>query len=166
METLLNQPAEPAADLGSQIRIEMPSRMRPLTIYAAAAVDCVEWAITYKNELNQLLLNHGAILLRGFNIGGAAGFNQLFSLICGDPIEYRNRTSPRDIIFGKKEIRKFSREGLDKGDRLESLHEKSSLAQRLGRPAGASDGAFPLECDHGAVGDLPVGSCLGRSLNW
>ena len=99
METLLNQPVEPATDLGSQVTIETPSKVRPFTIHATPAVNCLEWAITYKNKLNQLLLDHGAMLLRGFKIDGPAGFDQLFSLICGDPIEYRNRTSPRDQVF-------------------------------------------------------------------
>src|SRR5580658_1117459 len=99
METLINRSMEPPTDLGIQVSIEMPSQALPLTIYAAADINCMEWAMTYKNKLNLLLLNHGAMLLRGFNIVGATAFNQLFSLICGDPIEYRNRTSPRDQVY-------------------------------------------------------------------
>jgi alpha-ketoglutarate-dependent taurine dioxygenase len=99
METLVNQHVEHATDLGSQIMTEMPSMTLPLTIRPVSDINCMEWAIKYKKELNLLLLTHGALLLRGFKIGGAAGFNQLFSLICGDPIEYRNRTSPRDQVY-------------------------------------------------------------------
>ncbi|XHR97231.1 TauD/TfdA family dioxygenase [Mucilaginibacter sp. UC70_90] len=87
-----------AIELGSLVTIQMPSNELPLTIHAAPGVNCMEWAAEYKDELNQLLISFGALLLRGFKIEGAPVFNQLFSLICGAPMEYKNRTSPREQV--------------------------------------------------------------------
>jgi hypothetical protein len=63
-----------------------------------------------------------------------------------------NRTRLRDTKFGKYESEKSLRSGLDKGDRLESLREKRSWAQRNRGRAEASAEAFPRKCDHRDVG--------------
>lgn len=77
----------------------MPSPALPLTIKATGAVNCTEWAAEHKSILNELLLEEGAILLRGFPIGSAQGFNKMFSEVAGEPMEYKNRTSPRDKVY-------------------------------------------------------------------
>ncbi len=63
-----------------------------------------------------------------------------------------SRTWLRDQIFWKNETRKFLREGLDRGDRLESLHEKSSVAQRGSGRSRAFGKAFRGACDGHAAG--------------
>lgn len=62
-------------------------------------LDCIEWAYAYKDNVNELLLKHGAVLLRGFNIGTPKKFNDIFKIFAGDPLEYKNRTSPREQVF-------------------------------------------------------------------
>lgn len=98
METLTNQNLDPLIDLGQQVVVEMPSKEFPLVINTVQDFDSTEWAIKYKDQLNDLLLNYGAILLRGFKIGSAQVFNNVFSAISGEAIEYKNRTSPREQV--------------------------------------------------------------------
>jgi alpha-ketoglutarate-dependent taurine dioxygenase len=54
-----------------------------------------EWITVSRPQLNEQLLSHGAVLLRGFQIGTAANFAQAVSHIGGAAIEYTERTTPR-----------------------------------------------------------------------
>jgi alpha-ketoglutarate-dependent taurine dioxygenase len=98
MEAFVNTNAENTIDLGNEVVIKSPSKDFPLLLQSRKDVDCLSWAAKYKSQLNDLLLSYGALLLRGFNIGSAQGFNELFSAISGDAMEYKNRTSPRDQV--------------------------------------------------------------------
>jgi len=75
------------------------SKNNPFTINPLADVNVFEWAKKNKDSINNILLEKGAVLLRGFKIGGAENFNKLFSIISGEAIEYKNRTSPRDQVY-------------------------------------------------------------------
>jgi alpha-ketoglutarate-dependent taurine dioxygenase len=66
---------------------------------AVENTDCVAWGKKYRKEINELLVEYGAVLLRGFDIGSAQRFNDLFNTLAGDALEYKNRTSPRDQVF-------------------------------------------------------------------
>lgn len=87
--------------LGDHVEIIMPSGERkfPLLIVSGNDIDCISWGEMYKDQINELLLIHGALLLRGFEIGSAQKFNDLFSIIAGKALEYKNRTAPRDQVF-------------------------------------------------------------------
>ncbi|NUP53217.1 MAG: TauD/TfdA family dioxygenase [Catenulispora sp.] len=50
--------------------------------------------------IRKLLLEHGAVLLRGFRINGVAGFQQAVQALSGDPLVYAERSSPRHSILG------------------------------------------------------------------
>jgi alpha-ketoglutarate-dependent taurine dioxygenase len=86
---------------GDNIKIILPSgdRKFPLLIVSEGDTDCLVWGEMYKDQLNELLLTYGALLLRGFEIGSAQKFNDLFSIIAGKALEYKNRTAPRDQVF-------------------------------------------------------------------
>lgn len=84
--------------LGEEVEIITTIKNQPLTIVPKNGVNVMEWAEAHKTQLNSLLLEHGAILMRGFNLGSAKKFNSLFTLLCGDPMEYSNRTSPRNRV--------------------------------------------------------------------
>ena len=86
-------------ELGRNVDIKTSSNNNPLTIKLKEDIDVFIWAKQYKDELNKMLLDHGALLLRGFKIDGAKNFNKLFSIISGKGIEYKNRTSPRDRVY-------------------------------------------------------------------
>lgn len=89
-----------APTLGPTAEVRLPANVGdyPVVITAAADFDCLAWAHTYKNEVNELLLVYGAVLLRGFNIGSADMFNRMFSELAGEAMEYKNRTSPREQV--------------------------------------------------------------------
>lgn len=85
--------------LEENVTYQNVSKNNPFTINSLGNVNVFEWAKKYRDSLNNLLLEKGALLLRGFKIEGAENFNKLFSIISGEAIEYKNRTSPRDRVY-------------------------------------------------------------------
>ncbi len=86
---------------GNEVEIVMPAadRSAPLMFIARENTDCLAWGKKHKDAINNLLVQYGAVLLRGFEIGSAEKFNDLFSILVGQALEYKNRTSPRDQVF-------------------------------------------------------------------
>lgn len=99
METLTELKSNKEVCLGEGIVTKNLSKTNPITISPETDIDVFKWAEKYKDQLNSILLEKGAILLRGFKIDGAESFNKLFSIISGDAMEYKNRTSPRDQVY-------------------------------------------------------------------
>jgi alpha-ketoglutarate-dependent taurine dioxygenase len=101
METLIELKTNQEAQLGEGVVTKTSSKNNPFTISLERGVDIsvLKWAEKHKGTLNSMLLEHGAILLRGFSINGPEKFNELFSIISGDAMEYKNRTSPRDQVY-------------------------------------------------------------------
>ncbi|MEV5942884.1 TauD/TfdA family dioxygenase [Streptomyces sp. NPDC051994] len=50
--------------------------------------------------LREKLGTHGAVLLRGFDIGGVDGFAAVVRALSGEPLKYSERSSPRSTIKG------------------------------------------------------------------
>lgn len=99
MESLTTLNVNEEITWGANIFSKETTKTNPFTIQNSGNTNVLEWAEAYKEQLNTLLLKEGAILLRGFDIGGAEKFNRLFSMISGDAMEYKNRTSPRDQVY-------------------------------------------------------------------
>ena len=99
MDTSLKSKSTQEFQFGEGIIIKTASKENPFTISSTTQRDTLEWAEEHKDQINSLLLEHGAILLRGFKIDGAENFNELFSTFSGQAIEYKNRTSPRDQVY-------------------------------------------------------------------
>lgn len=77
----------------------MPDRSLPLVIRPNnAAFDLIEWARENREYVDAALAKHGALLFRGFDIGGAATFGQFIKTLSGDLIEYHERSSPRSEV--------------------------------------------------------------------
>lgn len=51
--------------------------------------------------IRQRLLEHGAVLLRGFDVGGVDGFEGVVRAVSGEPLAYAERSSPRSTIKGQ-----------------------------------------------------------------
>ncbi len=51
--------------------------------------------------IRQQLLEHGAVLLRGFDVGGVEGFEGVVRAVSGEPLAYAERSSPRSSIKGR-----------------------------------------------------------------
>ncbi|WP_051772352.1 TauD/TfdA family dioxygenase [Saccharothrix sp. NRRL B-16314] len=51
--------------------------------------------------VRQRLREHGAVLLRGFDVGGVDGFDGVVRAVSGAPLTYAERSSPRSTIKGQ-----------------------------------------------------------------
>jgi alpha-ketoglutarate-dependent taurine dioxygenase len=88
-------------DLGVRarpLRVEGPL---PLLVEPAGAFsDLAGWAGRNRDWLATNLLHHGGILFRGFPIRDLGAFQQLIEAACGEPLEYRYRSTPRTRVAG------------------------------------------------------------------
>ncbi len=91
----------PQTQVAQDVTISLPRTNSPFTIKPNTSLDAKQWVAANKELLHDLLLEHGAVLLRGFNIGSAQKFNELFETLFGAAIEYKNRTSPREKVHDK-----------------------------------------------------------------
>lgn len=76
----------------------------PLPLLLQPAVDGVnltEWAATHREAVRQKLVAHGAILFRGFNVGGVAAFQGFMQVLAGELLDYSYRSTPRSQVSGK-----------------------------------------------------------------
>ncbi|MBO4206899.1 TauD/TfdA family dioxygenase [Micromonospora echinofusca] len=53
-----------------------------------------------REELRASLVEHGALLFRGFDVGGVDGFDAVVRALAGEPLTYHERSSPRHSIKG------------------------------------------------------------------
>jgi alpha-ketoglutarate-dependent taurine dioxygenase len=51
-------------------------------------------------RLRALMRQHGAVLFRGFDVGGVTGFESLVRALSGAPLAYAERSSPRSVVHG------------------------------------------------------------------
>jgi alpha-ketoglutarate-dependent taurine dioxygenase len=88
---------------GELVRSEplYPDGALPLSIEPRqAGLDLVSWAEAHRSELEDRLLRHGGILLRGFGLRDAAHLEQLVAAVAGSTLEYKERSSPRSAVAG------------------------------------------------------------------
>jgi alpha-ketoglutarate-dependent taurine dioxygenase len=73
----------------------------PLLVEAAAQeVDLGVWARANRALLDEKLLRHGGILFRGFNLWEPEDLEKFIHAVCGEALEYRERSSPRTVVSG------------------------------------------------------------------
>ncbi|MFF3671276.1 TauD/TfdA family dioxygenase [Microtetraspora malaysiensis] len=53
-----------------------------------------------RGKIRESLLTHGALLFRGFDVGGVEGFDEAVRALSGTPLTYTERSSPRSVIKG------------------------------------------------------------------
>jgi alpha-ketoglutarate-dependent taurine dioxygenase len=82
------------------VREETPGRDGlPLAILPAApGVDALSWAEANRAGIEEKLLRHGALLFRGFGLRGIESLQAFVRAVCGDLLEYRERSSPRSEL--------------------------------------------------------------------
>jgi len=61
----------------------------------AEGVDLTAWAVSHRAELEARLLEHGAILFRGFDLAGQDQFQRFAGEAFGDLLDYKERAAPR-----------------------------------------------------------------------
>lgn len=72
----------------------LPATVRP----AVDGVDLTAWAAANRERITSMLDQHGAILLRGFQGADLPGLPPFVRAVAGDPLEYRERSSPRTHV--------------------------------------------------------------------
>ncbi|HKV94720.1 MAG TPA: TauD/TfdA family dioxygenase [Candidatus Angelobacter sp.] len=78
-----------------------PGSKLPLVIRPCIAdLELVPWAASQRKFLQSLLLQHGGLLFRNFCISGVEEFQKLITAVSGEPLEYREQTSPRHKVQG------------------------------------------------------------------
>ncbi|MFD0744460.1 TauD/TfdA family dioxygenase [Phytohabitans flavus] len=76
--------------------------MLPFTVEAdGSGAGVIERIDADRQKLRGLLAEHGALLLRGFEIGGVDGFDRVVRALSGAPLTYAERSSPRSTIKGQ-----------------------------------------------------------------
>jgi len=63
-------------------------------------MDLAGWAADNREFVCKLLLKHGGLLFRGFRLQGAIDLEQFIRAISTEPLEYRERSSPRHRVNG------------------------------------------------------------------
>ncbi|UQY35021.1 TauD/TfdA family dioxygenase [Pseudomonas fulva] len=75
---------------------DLPWRVEP----SLPGVDLVQWATQNREHLERMLLQHGAILLRGFDVQTTRHFNAVIDALSSGALEYMFRASPRTRVGG------------------------------------------------------------------
>jgi alpha-ketoglutarate-dependent taurine dioxygenase len=82
-----------------EIKPLAPGRPLPLVVKPLAeGVKVVNWAARHRGLVEQHLRAHGGILFRGFKVTTVSDFQQLIEALASEPLEYRERSSPRTRV--------------------------------------------------------------------
>jgi alpha-ketoglutarate-dependent taurine dioxygenase len=68
---------------------------------AMEGVDVVSWLSHYREDLQQMLVETGAVLFRAFDITTIAGFERAATAIAPELLEYKERSTPRTLVTGR-----------------------------------------------------------------
>jgi len=73
---------------------DLPLVVRP----AVSGVDLVGWAERNRELIEARLVRHGALLFSGFGLRTSDEFGRFVKAVCGELMEYRERSSPRTQV--------------------------------------------------------------------
>jgi alpha-ketoglutarate-dependent taurine dioxygenase len=76
------------------------SRTTELPLVISGTGDLVEAIRRDRPRLRLALVKHGALLFRGFDVGGVDGFDDVVRVLSGAPLTYSERSTPRSRIKG------------------------------------------------------------------
>jgi alpha-ketoglutarate-dependent taurine dioxygenase len=84
-----------------KIEFLQADRLLPLLIQPLIkGVNPITWVAGQKAFIETQLLKHGGLLFRNFGLTTAAEFEQFSRVICGELLEYHERSSPRRQVSG------------------------------------------------------------------
>jgi alpha-ketoglutarate-dependent taurine dioxygenase len=79
-----------------------PEQRLPLIMQpAVSGLDLTAWATQHRESIESRLVEHGAILFRGFEVSSAEQFQQFASAVSSELLEYQERAAPRLKISDK-----------------------------------------------------------------
>lgn len=76
-------------------RLDPDHRLPLLVTPTIDSVDVVRWASGHRGELASWLLEHGAVLFRGFDVDSVEDFRAFTEAVSPGLLEYRDRAAPR-----------------------------------------------------------------------
>lgn len=85
-----------SANTLTNLELPPPNRSLPLIIRPSISqINLVSWLKENKSYLEDQLVTYGAVIFRDFPIKEIAEFEEIVIVIAGEPMEYRERSSPR-----------------------------------------------------------------------
>ncbi|MBG1266522.1 TauD/TfdA family dioxygenase [Nostoc sp. WHI] len=79
-----------------------PDQKLPLVVEPMVeGLNLHSWATSNREFIESQLLQYGGLLFRNFNVNGSSDLEALIRILSGEPLEYRERSSPRRAIAGK-----------------------------------------------------------------
>ncbi|MFZ5635067.1 MAG: TauD/TfdA family dioxygenase [Pseudomonadota bacterium] len=88
-------------DADDLVRIDLPDASAhgiPTATPKVDRVDLASWCVANRTRLREWRCRYGAILLRGFRVGGPEGLRALVLALGDRPMEYAERSSPRTRV--------------------------------------------------------------------
>lgn len=86
-------PGDPARERGEPC---LPLVVEP----RVEGFDPLAWAREHREWIEERLVEHGGLLFRGFPVPSVDAFHELFRAAAGDPLDYKERSSPRSRVEG------------------------------------------------------------------
>ncbi|HEV2637117.1 MAG TPA: TauD/TfdA family dioxygenase [Actinocrinis sp.] len=80
---------------------KMPGLALPAVIEPDGGETILEAIGAQRARIRELIGSAGAVLFRGFEVGGPAGLNTVVEALSGPPLDYTERSSPRTNLSGK-----------------------------------------------------------------
>jgi alpha-ketoglutarate-dependent taurine dioxygenase len=113
-----------------------------------------EWLLANQEQVQQLLLAHGALLFRGFGVASAEEFQDIANIFCHELSDYVGGNSPRTRVAS----RVFTSTEYPREERI-SMHNEASYLKHM-------PGNILFFCDKPAAagGQTPLADCR-RVLN-
>jgi alpha-ketoglutarate-dependent taurine dioxygenase len=79
----------------------LPEADLPLALLPTVEdLDLISWAGAHREFIQSLLLRHGGLLFRNFRISSPTEFQQFVTAVAGEPLAYKEQTSPRSRVEG------------------------------------------------------------------
>lgn len=104
----------------------------PLVIQPAQEdIELVEWLPAHREEFEEDLTRHGAILFRGFNITTAQAFNRFMQCFNTEPLPYMFRSSPRKEL--DQSIKNIYLSTSYPNERTINMHNEASYSRVWGK---------------------------------
>lgn len=75
----------------------IPFMFRP----QAEALNLASWAASNRDFIERHLLEHGAVLFRGFDLPSVGAFEEVLRSLYGSALDYTERSSPRSQVSGR-----------------------------------------------------------------
>ncbi|PSB17686.1 TauD/TfdA family dioxygenase [Phormidesmis priestleyi ULC007] len=92
----------PVSETSVKMSFLDPDKQFPLVVEPIAeGLGLWAWATGHRELIESQVLQYGGLLFRNFNVNGSSDLEALIHSLSGEPLEYRERSSPRRTISGK-----------------------------------------------------------------